>query len=101
MLQLARDPLQDTTLCPAVKPHVDRVPVAELARQAAPGATLGEHSEPSVERLTMRNLAVVARRRQQRREPGVPSVSQLLLIRHLAPGPRRLLSPFRHNYSSI
>ena len=101
MLQLARDPLQDAALGPAVKPHVDRVPVAELARQAAPGATLGEHSEPSVERLKMRNLELVARRQQQRREPDVPSVSQLLLIRHLAPGPRRLPSPLCHNYASI
>ena len=81
-LQFGGRPLQHTCLGPTVEPHVDCVPVAELARQAAPGAALIEHVEPGVQHLTMGDLEVIARWRQQRLQPHVLRVAQLLLVAH-------------------
>ena len=70
------DPCQHARCGPAVEP-LDRVPVAELGRQPAPGATL-EH-QPRVEHLT-RNLEMVARRRQQRSNPRVLRVGHFWFV---------------------
>lgn len=82
-LQLGGHPLQDARLRPAVEPHLDRVPVAELARQATPGAALVEHVEPGVQHPEMRNLEMIARRRQQRRQSRLLRVAQFPLVAHL------------------
>lgn len=82
-LQSGRQPFQHARLGPAVEAHIDRWLVGELARQAAPGAALIEHVEPGVEHLAVGDLEVIARRRQQRSQPRVLRVAQLLLIAHL------------------
>ena len=54
------------TLVHPLRRNLDRVPVAEFARQAAPGAALVEHVERGVEHLAVGDLEVIAWRRRQR-----------------------------------
>ena len=83
VLRFDRHTLQCARLGPAVEADIDRVPVAELARQAAPGTALKEHAEPGVAHLPVRDLEMVARRRQQRGQPRVMRVPQLRRVAHL------------------
>ena len=50
-LQFRDDALQHARLGPAIEPHVDRVPVAKLGWQAAPGATLFRDVEQRIQDL--------------------------------------------------
>ena len=82
-LQFGGHALQHTRLGPAVEPHLDGAPVAEITRQVAPDAALIEHVQPGIEHLTVADLEVIVGRRQQRLLPRVLAVAQLLLVAHL------------------
>ena len=57
-LELLEHPVQHAVPGPAAHPHVDRVPVAEPLRQAAPLAALLGHVEDRVDDLQVRHLDV-------------------------------------------
>ena len=52
-------------IAPAVKQHVDHVPVAELVRQTAPDAALLPDVKPSIPHLPVRDFEMLARGLQQ------------------------------------
>ena len=85
------------------EPEAARDPrLADVARSLAANQGPIHTWQDGVEYLTVRNLEVVAQRPQQRRDPGVPSVSQLLLIRHLVTRTAPPTAPpLCHNYGSI
>lgn len=66
-----------------------------------PDAALIEHVEPGVEHLAVRDLEMIARRRQQWSQPRALRVAQLLLIVYLvtraAPPTIRTLPQLRHD----
>lgn len=83
LLERLKQAPQHAALGPAVEPHVDRVPVAELARETAPGAALVVHVEAGVEDLPSGDLEMNARQRQQVLDPRVLRIAQRGLTFHL------------------
>ena len=77
--------LQHAGLRPTTEPHVDRVPVAELLRQTAPGAALFRDIEQGIQDSTLGNRQLVPQRRQHRRQPFIPSIGQSHLVTKAAP----------------
>ena len=84
-LPFADDGLQHAGLRPTTEPHVDRVPVAELLRQTAPGAALFRDVEQGIQDSTLGNRQLAPRRRQHRRQPFIPSIGQSHLVTKAAP----------------
>ena len=72
-LQMLEDPVQHPGLRPPVHPRVDRVPVAEPRRQAAPLAAMLGDIQDGVENLPIRKTDVAALHRKVRRNAGVLS----------------------------
>ena len=67
-LQLLEHPVQHAVLRPPVHARVDRVPVAEPGRQAAPFAAVLGHMQDRVEHLQVRQADVAALHRETRRD---------------------------------
>ncbi len=66
-LQMLEHTVQDAVLRPPVHPCIDRVPIAESLRQAAPCAAMLGHVENGIEHLQIRQVDVAPRRRKQGR----------------------------------
>ena len=99
-LQFGDDALQYAGLGPAIEPHVDRVPVAELGWQSTPGAALCHYVEQRLQDLTLRTRRLAPRRQQQRCDLLVLSIRQSLLVTRAAPPGSPTLSDLRTTVNS-
>ncbi len=68
-LQVLEHPVEDAALRPAAHPRVDRVPVAEAFREAAPFAAVLRHVEDGVEHAQVRQADVAPLPRKHRLDP--------------------------------
>src|SRR5580658_879979 len=68
-LQLREEPIQHSSLGPAVHTRVDRMPVAEALRQCAPLAAVLGHKEDRVDHVEVLVRNIAALTRQVRLDP--------------------------------